>query len=244
MTTMCLMPSRSSPWCAAAGPAPRATPRVRTAPITADRRGKWIPGLTATSEGMVTDPLDRSGRAAAASLPQMNSFRRYGVPVAGRTSSVSRRRGRRPAARGGGPLDLLGRVLTLLWMGLAHGVGWLVRAVGRRAADARELDPEHRRDGAGLLVRGIAVLLACGGGLLAQAVTPWVAVPLLVLVALFGVLVVTATPINRIPQRLAQVRDMALGRVGAESTVDDAEEVEEEEAPVRVRRGPARRRQA
>jgi len=264
----------------------------------------------------------------------MNSFRRYGVPVAGRTSSVSRRRGRRPAARGGGPLDLLGRVLTLLWMGLAHGVGWLVRAVGRRAADARELDPEHRRDGAGLLVLGIAVLLAAGvwfhaggafggyvalvlrlfigwlsvvlpvllvvaairlmrtpvetehrgrgvvgwtalftgvagllhvianpvgpvamehaggllgrigGGLLAQAVTPWVAVPLLVLVALFGVLVVTATPINRIPQRLAQVRDMALGRVGAESTVDDAEEVEEEEAPVRVRRGPARRRQA
>ena len=92
----------------------------------------------------------------------MNSFRRYGVPVAGRTSSVSRRRGRRPAARGGGPLDLLGRVLTLLWMGLAHGVGWLVRAVGRRAADARELDPEHRRDGAGLLVLGIAVLLAAG----------------------------------------------------------------------------------
>src|SRR5256714_8433779 len=92
----------------------------------------------------------------------MNSIRRYGGPVAGRTSSVSRRRGRRPAARGGGPLDLLGRVLTLLWMGLAHGVGWLVRAVGRRAADARELDPEHRRDGAGLLVLGIAVLLAAG----------------------------------------------------------------------------------
>src|SRR2546421_11551129 len=97
----------------------------------------------------------------------MNTARRYGGGMAGRTSSVSRRRGsstgRRPAARGGGgPLDLLGRVLTLLWMGLAHGVGWLVRAVGRRAADARELDPEHRRDGAGLLVLGIAVLLAAG----------------------------------------------------------------------------------
>ncbi len=264
----------------------------------------------------------------------MNIIRRYRGGMAGRTSSASRRRGaRRPAARGGGPLDVLGRLLALLWMGLAHGVGWLVRAVGRRAADARDLDPEHRRDGAGLLVLGIAVLLAAGvwfgaggafgsyvalvlrlfigrlsavlpvlllvgavrlmrtpvepehrgrgvvgwsalfigaagllhligepvgptgleraggllgevsGGLLAQAVTGWVAAPLLVLVALFGVLVVTATPINRIPQRLAQVRDMAFGRVGAHPAVEEAEE-EEAEEPVRVRRGPARRRQA
>ncbi len=218
-------------------------------------------------------------------------------------------------------------------MGLAHGIGWLVRTVGRRAADARELDPEHRRDGAGLLVLGVAVLLAAGvwfgaggtfgryvalvlrlfvgklalalpvlllagavklmrspvetehrgrgvvgwsalfmgtagllhllgrpvgpaeleraggllgrltGGLLAQSVTAGVASALLVLVVLFGVLVVTATPINRIPQRLAQVRDMALGRVGTQSTVDDACAETEEAEPVPVRRRPARRRQ-
>src|SRR5438046_9639543 len=147
---MCLMPSGpSSPRCAAAGPAPRATPSVTTAPITADRRGKWIPGDTATSEGWVLTPLTVVDAPPPASLPQLNIIHRYGVPVAGRTSSVSRRRGRRPAARGGaGPLDLLGRALTLLWMCLAHGVGWLVRAVGRRAADARARDPEHRRDGA------------------------------------------------------------------------------------------------
>ena len=258
--------------------------------------------------------------------------------MAGRTSQASRRRGtstgRRPAARsaGIGPLDLLGRALRLLWMGLAHGVGWLVRAVGRKAADARELDPEHRRDGAGLLVLGAAVLLAAAvwfgaggpfggyvalvlrlflgrlagvlpvllligavklmrtpaevehrgrgvvgwsalflgssgllhlaaepvgptemekaggllgnlaGGLLAKAVTGWVAAPLLVLLVLFGLLVVTATPINRIPQRLGQVRDMALGRVTDPSTVDD--DLAEEEEPPPIRRRPARRRQA
>src|SRR5947209_16129834 len=230
--------------------------------------------------------------------------------MAGRTSQASRRRGTSPGrrlaarvARTPGPLDVLGRLLWLLWMGLAHGVGWLVRAMGRRAADARELDPEHRRDGAGLLVLGLSVLLVVAvwfqaggpfgsyiafvlrlfigdlaavlpilllvaavrlmrtapdephrgrgmvgwtalfagvgglldlvkrrpggwltvthaggllgnvtGGLLAQAVTGWVAAPVLLLVSLFGLLVVTATPINRIPQRLAQVRDMALGR--------------------------------
>jgi S-DNA-T family DNA segregation ATPase FtsK/SpoIIIE len=267
--------------------------------------------------------------------------------MAGRSSQASRRRGT-PVSRGGyarargssigSPLDVLGRLIVLLWMGLAHGIGWLVRAAGRRAADARDLDPEHRRDGAGLLVLGLALLLAVAvwfraggpfggyialltrlfvgsigyalpvllligavrlmrtpaeephpgrgvvgwtalflgtsgilhlgadkpvdldligkaggllgrlsGGLLADAVSDWVAVPLLALLSVFGLLVVTATPINRIPQRLAQLRDLALGRHLDESTVDDEaefeeEEEEEEEAPP-PRRRPARRRQ-
>lgn len=177
-------------------------------------------------------------------------------------------------------------------MGLAHGMGWAVRAAGRQAASARDLDPEHRRDGGGLLLFGLALLSAVAlwfsgagpvgarladtirlflgaisvvvpvllmigawrlmrqpadpehrgrglvgwgsllvstaallqigqdptdtvqrdyagglvgagvGGLLERAVTAWVAVPLLVLLLLFGLLVVTATPINKIPERL------------------------------------------
>jgi len=235
---------------------------------------------------------------------------------------------------------VLGRLIILLWMGLAHGIGWVVRAVGRRAADARELDPEHRRDGAGLLVLGLSLLIAVAvwfraggpfglyiallirlfigtigyalplillvgavrlmrapaeephpgrgivgwtalflgssgilhiaagkpvdidlvssaggllgrlsGGLLAGAVTDWVAVPLLALLCVFGVLVVTATPINRIPERLTQLRDLAIGRFSGGSTVDDEEleeeeEEEEEELPPPPRRRSARRRQA
>src|SRR5881409_1322352 len=50
--------------------------------------------------------------------------------------------------------------LDALWMGLAHGVGWVVRAVGRKAATARGLEPEHRRDGVGLLMIGMAIVLA------------------------------------------------------------------------------------
>ena len=42
--------------------------------------------------------------------------------------------------------------------------------------------------------------------------TAWVVVPLLVLLSFFGVLVITATPINRIPERLAAVRDRLIGR--------------------------------
>ncbi|GAB3847615.1 DNA translocase FtsK [Micromonospora andamanensis] len=193
-------------------------------------------------------------------------------------------------------------------MGLAHGVGWAVRAAGRQAASARDLDPEHRRDGAGLLFIGLAllgagaiwfsaagpvgarladtvrlflgaisivvpVLLGIGawrlmrqpgdpehrgrglvgwgsmlistaallhigqqpvdprerdfaggligagvGSVLERAVTAWVAVPLLVLLLVFGLLVVTATPINKIPERLGLLAGGVVGQDETEST--------------------------
>ncbi|SCG68387.1 DNA segregation ATPase FtsK/SpoIIIE, S-DNA-T family [Micromonospora echinaurantiaca] len=197
-------------------------------------------------------------------------------------------------------------------MGLAHGVGWAVRAAGRQAASARELDPEHRRDGAGLLVFGLALLSAVGiwfsaagpvgervadtvrlflgaiaivvpvllmigawrlmrepadpehrgrglvgwgsmlvataallhigqepvdatqrdfagglvgagvGSLLERAVTAWVAVPLLILLLVFGLLVVTATPINKIPERLGLLAGAVTGAPAAEDAADEA----------------------
>jgi DNA segregation ATPase FtsK/SpoIIIE, S-DNA-T family len=179
-------------------------------------------------------------------------------------------------------------------MGLAHTVGWAFRAVGRQAATARDIHPEHRRDGAGLVVLALATILAvavwfgsagpvgdalataarfsigevakalpllllvgavrlmrvppeeeghrgrglvgwgalgiavtgllhlgknqptdtwfiehAGGWLgrgvgsgLDSAITGYVAVPLLVLLAVFGVLVLTRTPVNQVPHRL------------------------------------------
>lgn len=196
-------------------------------------------------------------------------------------------------------------------MGLAHGMGWAVRAAGRQAASARDLDPEHRRDGAGLLMFGLALLSAVAlwlsgagpvgaqladtirlflgaisvvvpvllmigawrlmrqpadpehrgrgligwgsllvstaallqigqnpadtlerdfagglvgagvGGLLERAVTAWVAVPLLILLLLFGLLVVTATPINKIPERLGL---LAGGLVSAPEADEETDE--------------------
>ena len=73
-----------------------------------------------------------------------------------RTTAAARRR----RTRADNPISYTGRALAGLWMGLAHAVGWVVRAVGRQAATARDLDPEHRRDGGGLLVLGLAILLA------------------------------------------------------------------------------------
>ncbi|MGC4769508.1 DNA translocase FtsK 4TM domain-containing protein [Micromonospora sp. DT44] len=267
--------------------------------------------------------------------------------MAGRTSQASRRRGasprggtnsraRQPAKKTGapvrrrttparpGPAVYVGRAVGALWMGLAHGMGWAVRAAGRQAASARDLDPEHRRDGAGLLLFGLALLSAVAlwfsgagpvgarlagtvrlflgaisvvvpvllmigawrlmrqpadpehrgrgligwgsllvstaallqigqdpvdtverdfagglvgagvGGLLERAVTAWVAVPLLVLLLLFGLLVVTATPINKIPERLGLL---------AGGLVAPPETTEEDDEPVArpARKRPSRR---
>ncbi|MFJ1538564.1 DNA translocase FtsK [Micromonospora chalcea] len=268
--------------------------------------------------------------------------------MAGRTSQASRRRGasprgttnnrarqpakkaaarkpaRRPARRGPGPAAFVGRAAGAVWMGLAHTVGWAFRAAGRQAASTRELDPEHRRDGAGLLLFGLAILSAVGiwgggagpvgrhladtvrlfigaisiilpvlfmvgawrlmrtpadpehrgrglvgwgsmmlatasmlhigqnpvdevqrdyaggllgagvGDLLKTAVTAWVAMPLLLLLLVFGLLVVTATPINKIPERLGLRGDAGVPE-------DDEEEAETEAVAKPARKRPAKR---
>ena len=43
------------------------------------------------------------------------------------------------------------------WLGVAHGIGATVRHIGHTA---RDLEPEHRRDGAGLFMIGLAVVVA------------------------------------------------------------------------------------
>ncbi len=221
-------------------------------------------------------------------------------------------------------------VLRGVWLGLAHLVGGAVRKVGHSAA---ELEPEHRRDGAGLFLIGSAVVVAAAvwwqlpGGLgrfvrivvagsvgLVAWIVPlllcfvawrnlrnpesngpagrqaigWTALllgvlglvevangmpapnhgqiealehaggalgfvvatllmdllrssivvaPLLVLLAVFGVLVVTGTPVYQIPERLAALRDRLLGRTPPEPT-------EPEAPPAKTKRSRPRRRVA
>ena len=200
----------------------------------------------------------------------------------------------------------IGRGIRAVWLAIAGLIGAIARSIG---STARDLSPEHRRDGAGLALIGCAVIVAAsvwwhlpgragevmrdivtgsvgiGGwavplllfivawrtlrhpdkngpagrqvigwsaislgvlGLIhishglprpstvegAEAIddaggaigyfisavlvdlfrTEYVAVPLLILLTMFGMLVVTATPVYRIPQRLQEARDAILGR--------------------------------
>jgi S-DNA-T family DNA segregation ATPase FtsK/SpoIIIE len=201
------------------------------------------------------------------------------------------------------------RGVAAVWLAVAHGLGALARGVGH---GARDLEPEHRRDGAALFVLGLALVVAgavwfgIDGGVLGfvrtlitgsvgkvgwlvplalvfaaartmrdpegtgpagRQVIGWsslglgvlgvvhiangnpqpqggnaaalqdaggavgyvvsallldllrsayVVVPLLLLLAFFGVLVVTSTPLYQLPEKLATLRDRALGREAGE----------------------------
>jgi S-DNA-T family DNA segregation ATPase FtsK/SpoIIIE len=275
--------------------------------------------------------------------------------MAGRSSQASRRsaasgsaksaraevaRARRAANRAVAPktsalasFGFIGAGIAGLWMGIAHALGWVVRAVGRKAATARELDREHQRDGGGLLLIGLGIVLAvavwfngagpfghfvatytrlsvgaiamalpvllflggiwlmrepaddgprgrglvgwtalliasagllhlgknqptqptvmdrAGGWLgrgvgtgLAIAVTPYIAVTLLILLAVFGTLVVTATPINKIPSRLLALWRYLVGAPDLSTVEGEVVDVNAERLPA-LRRSGSRRRQ-
>ncbi|WP_017536759.1 DNA translocase FtsK [Nocardiopsis halophila] len=80
----------------------------------------------------------------------------------GASSSGSRKRApAKKSAASQGPVAMafigVARLLLLLWKGLAHTVGGVARAVGR---SARDLDPDLRRDGLGMVLLAAGLLIA------------------------------------------------------------------------------------
>jgi DNA segregation ATPase FtsK/SpoIIIE, S-DNA-T family len=276
-------------------------------------------------------PAASTGRSSGGVSRPSGSTSRPAKPKSGGrpTRPATRPAARKPRPRSGPPLPV--RALTGLWMGLAHLVGGTARKVGD---SARELDPAHRRDGVGLLLVGLALVVTArewwslpgpagravhlvvagglgrvglavpvvllvlgllvmrhpdeapavkrvglgltvmavagagllhlaagvptpadggramqaGGGLvgfmvaspLASAVTAWVAAPLLLLLLFFGVLVVTATPVHEIPERLAETRDWLLRREPPDGDEDETDGEQAEGRTGRSRRGRKR----
>lgn len=114
------------------------------------------------------------------------------------------------------------------WACLMFGVLGIVHIANGSPAP-REGDTEPIQQAGGALGFVIAKLLTD----LLQ--TPFVVVPILALLALFGLLVVTATPVYQIPARLREARDRMLGRHPAEP---EAGTGTEDTVPVRRRRHP------
>jgi S-DNA-T family DNA segregation ATPase FtsK/SpoIIIE len=118
------------------------------------------------------------------------------------------RRGPRPEARGR---------LAIGWLCTIASVLGIAQLLGTPA------DPQHGRPGSGGLM-GWAV-----GTPLEAGIGSVVAVVLLALLAFFGVLVITATPVHQIPERLRNVGDFLLGRADDDEYADDEEEYDDEE---------------
>ncbi len=105
---------------------------------------------------MATRPTSTSSRPRA-SAPRAAAPR---ASASRGTRSPNRRPASRPAGRGGprrSPLALPIKAVRGTWLGISHVAGGAVRRVG---ASARDLQPEHRRDGVGLLLIALAVLVA------------------------------------------------------------------------------------
>ena len=110
-------------------------------------------------------------------------------------------------------------------------VGWLALALGGLGVLHVVQGAQPTDDKGGL----VGFLL---GDPLQRGLTPWLAVPVLLLLAGFGLLVVTATPLHQVPDALKGLRDKALRR-----TPEPAPEQDETPAPLPPlqRRRPSRR---
>jgi len=107
-------------------------------------------------------PAAKAGAKASASTTRSSGSQSRRKPAAkGRSTKKSSRPAPRAVRNGTGPIATLGlalgRGLVAVWLGVAHVLGAAVRKIGHTA---RDLDPEHRRDGAGLFLIGLAVVVA------------------------------------------------------------------------------------
>ena len=272
-----------------------------------------------------TSTSTKSGTGSSRARTTSTGTRPRSTSTRTTTSAAKKAPARKPAARstskrpaprsvrsGPNPVGVaLGAVLrgvVAFWLAVAHGIGAVARGIGR---GARDLEPEHRRDGAGLALVGLALVTAAavwfqvqspvtdpvrvavagtvgkigwfvpmalvwagwrtmrdpvghgpagrqvigwtalsfgllglvhvangspqpvdgdagplqeGGGAVGYVVSSllldllrsaYLVVPLLLLLGAFGVLVITATPVYQVPDKLAALRDRALGRTPA-----------------------------
>ncbi|WP_433497364.1 DNA translocase FtsK [Sphaerimonospora sp. CA-214678] len=257
-----------------------------------------------SGQGSGKRPTPRSGsRTASAKRPASRSR------AAGRSAHKPAQK--RPVVTGQDPISwvflIIGKLIMGLWSLIANALGVAARALGQ---GARDLDPAHRRDGAGLAVLAAAIVVAAmtwrdtktgaaavvdavvrgtvgalgwavpvllallawrllrhpdqnaetgrmgigwaallagilgivhvahgtpypsggpndgmghvseAGGMLGFMVSappssilpPFITIPLLLMLSGFGLLVITATPVHRVPERLAEIQHMLFQR--------------------------------
>src|SRR6204780_5919298 len=119
----------------------------------------------------------------------------------------------------GGPAFLAPVLVALLaWRFLRHpdrnqatrraAIGWTALLLGLSGLlEIAKGSP--RPSGGAAMIRKAGGYIGYGvGGPLGRALTPWVSAPLLGLLALFGLLLITGTPLHRIPERLSGLREL------------------------------------
>jgi DNA segregation ATPase FtsK/SpoIIIE, S-DNA-T family len=142
------------------------------------------------------------------------------------------------AVDGFGSLSWILPVLAVLlaWRFLRHpdrnsetvraAIGWTALLLGVLGLIHIAKGTPHPSDGTRAIHLAGGYLGYAVSGPLAAALTPWVAAPLLALLAAFGLLVITGTPLHRLPERFAAVRELFGGRPRVEDGDDDGLEID------------------
>ena len=109
-------------------------------------------------------------------------------------------------------------VVLLAWRFLRHpdrntetvraSIGWTALLLGAAGLIHMAKGTPRPSDGAHAMHEAGGFVGYLMSGPLVSAVTPWAAVALLVLLAVYGLLLISGTPVHRIPQRLADLRVM------------------------------------
>ncbi|MFG1908127.1 DNA translocase FtsK 4TM domain-containing protein [Kribbella sp. NPDC048928] len=122
-----------------------------SSPARAQKSAAKRPSTARSAAGGRSRPSGAQKRGQ--STQSRNGAKRGTGSTAARTST--------PKNTGPGPFAAamlaLGRGVVKVWIGIAHLLGSMVRGIGH---SARDLEPEHRRDGAGLFLIGLAVVVA------------------------------------------------------------------------------------
>src|SRR5690348_4733837 len=142
--------------------------------------------------------------------------------------------------------------LLLAWRFLRHpdrnsetvraAIGWTALLLGVLGMIHIAKGTPHPSGGSRAIHLGGGYVGYVVSGPLAAAVTPWVAAPLLALLAAFGLLVISGTPLHRVPERFTEIRGMfghgrAHAGYGGEDDLEIDEDYEAGTGAVRKARG-------
>jgi S-DNA-T family DNA segregation ATPase FtsK/SpoIIIE len=194
-------------------------------------------GFAARAVGRGARDLDPHHRRDGVGLLTLGLAIVLGASLWGRMGNAAGGAIRTAAVDGFGSLSWILPVLVVLlaWRFLRHpdrNSETVRAAIGWTALLLSVLGIIHIAKGAPRPADGAQAIHLAGGylgyavsGPLAAALTPWVAAPLLALLAAFGLLVISGTPLHRLPERFAEVREMFGGKPRARD--DDGLQVDE-----------------
>ncbi|WP_329455310.1 DNA translocase FtsK [Streptomyces sp. NBC_01497] len=125
--------------------------------------GKGSQGATGTAKPRAgrTTPAAKKAAAPPAKKPVQKSAPARKTPArSAPAKKATAKKAVRPVPRPApSPTGGVYRMTRAVWLGAAHSVGGAMRGIGR---GAKGLDPAHRKDGVGLLLLALALIIAAG----------------------------------------------------------------------------------